>query len=82
MDAEEARKVDATLRRLGLSWVVAPVDPNNAAGDWGVFDIADPVTRKPIKADALASVLAKFVQGPLPSAAAGARRGFVIPSKD
>ncbi|MEU7182409.1 MULTISPECIES: hypothetical protein [Streptomyces] len=81
MDAEEARRVDATLRRLGLSWVVAPVDPNDTAGDWSVFDIADPVTREPVKADALASVLAKVAQGPLPSAGSSARRGFVIPSK-
>ncbi|MEU9194855.1 hypothetical protein [Streptomyces hundungensis] len=79
MDAEQARVVQAKLERLGLTWVVAPVDPNDLAGRWGVYDIADPVTRQPIKADSMASVLARLANDPLPS---DATRGFVIPSKD
>ncbi|MFE0679937.1 hypothetical protein ACFW17_03955 [Streptomyces sp. NPDC058961] len=77
MDAEEAPETQAKLARLGLSWVVAPVDPNDVAGQWSVYDSADPVTREPIKADSLASVLARLANDPRPT---NATRGFVIPS--
>ncbi|MEU4208386.1 hypothetical protein AB0F13_00040 [Streptomyces sp. NPDC026206] len=60
MDAEEARRVDATLRRLGIPGVVAPEVPDNAAGSWRVYDSPDPRTRKDTTADVLAVVVARF----------------------
>lgn len=78
MNAEEARQVDAALRRLGIPGVVAPEDPEHAAGPWRVYDTADPETRKDVTADALAAVVAK-TPGPAPRSANGPTRGFVIP---
>lgn len=68
MDAEEARQLDITLRRLGIRGVVAPEDPENPAGSWGVYDDADPRCRRDITADTLAAV----------ARAQGPTRGFVI----
>lgn len=82
MDAEEARQVDAALRRLGIPGVVAPEDPENAAGGWRVYDSADPLTRRDTTADALAAVVAKFGEAnpePAPRAEPGPTRGFIIP---
>lgn len=85
MNAEEARRVDAALRRLGIPGVVAPEDPEDPAGEWRVYDSADPATRKDTTADALASVVAKSLEaGPEPSRhpEAGPTRGFIIPPRD
>lgn len=77
MDAEQARQVDALMRRLGISGVVAPENPENAAGEWRVYDTGDPATRRDVTADVLASVAAEF-----PGERAGPGRGFVIPPRD
>ncbi|WP_043264163.1 hypothetical protein [Streptomyces sp. CT34] len=82
MNAEEARQVDAALRRLGIPGVVAPEDPVHAAGTWRVYDSADPGTRQDITADALAAFVAKFREvNPEPPGKpqSGSTRGFVIP---
>jgi hypothetical protein len=77
MGPDEARRVDAALRRLGVAGVVAPVDPENPAGEWRVYDTVDTESRRDITADALAAVAA-HVTPPEPS---GPTRGFVIPPK-
>ncbi|KAB8169749.1 hypothetical protein FH609_005510 [Streptomyces sp. 3MP-14] len=79
MDAEQARHVAAVLRRLGIPGEVAPEDPENASGPWRVYDTADPVTRRDVTADVLASVTAKFPEG---RPGSGPSRGFVVPSGD
>ncbi|MFC9654030.1 hypothetical protein [Streptomyces sp. NPDC056937] len=79
MDAEQARRVDAVLGRLGISGVVAPEDPENTAGGWRVYDKADPATRRDVTADALASLAREFPDG---KAGAGPARGFVVPAED
>ncbi|MEU4799576.1 hypothetical protein [Streptomyces sp. NPDC023327] len=79
MDAEQARDVDALLHRLGIPGVVAPEDPEKAAGPWRVYDTADPATRRDVTADVLASVAARFPEG---RPGSGPMRGFVIPSED
>jgi hypothetical protein len=78
VDAEQGRKVDAVLRQLGIPGVVAPEDPGNAAGQWRVYDTADPATRRDVTADALASVAAEF---PEEKPGPGPMRGFVVPPK-
>ncbi|WEB43510.1 hypothetical protein MOV08_32365 [Streptomyces yunnanensis] len=85
MNAEQARQVDATLRRLGIPGVVAPEDPENAAGAWRVYDGADPAIRKDITADVLAAFVAKFREAnpePPGKPQAGPMRGFIIPPED
>ncbi|MFD4632585.1 hypothetical protein ACFVYR_12690 [Streptomyces sp. NPDC058284] len=85
MDAEQARQVDATLRRLGIPGVVAPEDPEDPAGAWRVYDSADPATRKDTTADALASVVAKFRETspePPEKRQQGPTRGFVFPPEE
>lgn len=85
MDAEQARQVEATLRRLGIPGVVAPEDPDDPAGAWRVYDSAAPATRKDATADALASVVAKFREiSPEPSEKRrqGPTRGFVLPPEE
>lgn len=85
MDAEEARQVDAVLRRLGVPGVVAPEDPDDPAGAWRVYDSPDPRTRKDTTADALAAVVAKFQEAtpePTQRAEGGPTRGFVIPPNE
>ncbi|MFF1381014.1 hypothetical protein [Streptomyces sp. NPDC058308] len=85
MDAEQARQVDATLRRLGIPGVVAPEDPEDPAGAWRVYDSADPTTRRDTTADALASVVAKFRETSPESPEKrqqGPARGFVFPSEE
>ncbi|MYU23544.1 hypothetical protein [Streptomyces sp. SID8352] len=79
MNAEQARRVDAVLRQLGIPGVVAPEDPENTAGPWRVYDTADPAARRDVTADALASVAAKFPEG---QPGAGPMRGFAIPPED
>ncbi|MFI2234985.1 hypothetical protein [Streptomyces chrestomyceticus] len=82
MDAEEARQVDITLRRLGIPGIVAPEDPDTPAGAWRVYDSPDIGTRKDTTADALAAVVAKFREAnpePLRRADGGPTRGFIIP---
>ncbi|MFI2237749.1 hypothetical protein [Streptomyces chrestomyceticus] len=76
MDAEAARHVDVTLRRLGIRGVVAPEEPGRTAGGWRVYDSPDHGTRKDITPDVLAAVVARF--GP-PGAGGGPARGFVVP---
>jgi hypothetical protein len=78
MDAEQARQVDALLKQLGVPGVVAPEAPENPAGAWRVYDMADPRTRRDVTADALAAVAAKF---PGAKPGAGPTRGFIIPPK-
>ncbi|MGW5864886.1 hypothetical protein ACWFRJ_22240 [Streptomyces sp. NPDC055239] len=58
--------------------MVAPEDSENSAGEWRVYDTADPATRRDVTADVLASVVAKFPEG---EPGAGPMRGFVIPPK-
>ncbi|MFJ4972391.1 hypothetical protein [Streptomyces sp. NPDC088755] len=85
MDAEQARQVDSVLRRFGIPGVVAPVDPENPAGSWRVFDQADPETRKDATADALAALAATFPSSspsPAPKRQSGPTRGFVYPPKE
>ncbi|MDT0441628.1 hypothetical protein [Streptomyces johnsoniae] len=79
MDAEQARHVGAVLRRLGVAGVVAPEDPENPAGEWRVYDKADPATRRDVTADALAVVAAQLAAEERGS---GPTRGFVLPSAD
>ncbi|MFI1199449.1 hypothetical protein K2224_12375 [Streptomyces sp. BHT-5-2] len=85
MNAEEARLVDVTLRRLGIPGVVAPEDPEHAAGDWRVYDSADSTRRRDTTADALAAVVAKFREAnpePPGKPQAGPTRGFIIPPNE
>ncbi|WP_411123316.1 hypothetical protein [Streptomyces sp. x-19] len=85
MNAEEARQVDATLRRLGILGVVGPEDPERAAGKWRVYDSADPATRQDITADVLAAFVAKFREAnpePPGKRQSGPARGFIIPPED
>ncbi|KWT60573.1 hypothetical protein ADL21_18115 [Streptomyces albus subsp. albus] len=85
MDAEEARQVDATLRRLGIPGVVAPEDPDNTAGAWRVYDSPDPGTRKDTTADTLVAVVTKFREAnpePPQRADGGPTRGFIIPPNE
>ncbi len=82
MNAEEARQVDAALRRLGIPGVVAPEDPENTAGPWRVYDTAGPEARRDITADALVAVVGKFQEAApesAPRSTNGPTRGFVIP---
>lgn len=86
MNAEEARQVDAVLRRWGLPGVVAPVDPENPSGAWRVYDRADPERRTDTTADTLVSLARALGSDATPGAAQpernGPTRGFVVPSKD
>ncbi|MCE7082778.1 hypothetical protein [Streptomyces sp. ST2-7A] len=86
MDAEEARYIDAVLRRLGLPGVVAPEDPDNPAGPWRVYDQADPDSRTDMTARTLVSVtkaLGADASPPAPKAQRnGPSRGFIIPPND
>ncbi|MFF2811712.1 hypothetical protein ACFVT2_31985 [Streptomyces sp. NPDC058000] len=85
MNAEEARQVDATLRRLGIPGVVAPEDPEHAAGKWRVYDSPDPVTRKDITSDVLAAFVAKFREAnpePPGKPRSGPTRGFIVPPNE
>lgn len=68
MDAEEARQLDITLRRLGIRGFVAPEDPEEPAGTWGVYDDVDPSGRRDITAETIAAV----------TRAQRPTRGFVI----
>ncbi|MFH8558701.1 hypothetical protein ACH4FE_34645 [Streptomyces celluloflavus] len=82
MNADQARQVDATLRRLGIPGVVAPEDPENAAGAWRVYDGVDPAIREDITADVLAAFVAKFREAdpePPGKSQASPTRGFIIP---
>ncbi|MCX5608500.1 MULTISPECIES: hypothetical protein [unclassified Streptomyces] len=72
MNAEEARQLETTLRRLGIPGVVAPEDPENPAGNWLVFDEADPETRRDVTADTLAAL------SPACGTHQGPTRGFII----
>ena len=80
MDADEARRTDAKLRRMGIPWVVAPVAPDAPAGRWGVYDSTEPATRQPISPHALEDVLANLrVTRPEPQEKRRApTRGFVL----
>ncbi|GGP39992.1 hypothetical protein GCM10010278_15890 [Streptomyces melanogenes] len=80
MDAEEARRTDAKLRRMGIPWVVAPVDPEAPAGNWGVYDSTEPATRQPITPHALEDVLAKLrvTRPETPGRRPAPTRGFVL----
>ncbi|MBD0747076.1 hypothetical protein [Streptomyces sp. CBMA152] len=85
MDADEARRTDAKLRRMGIPWVVAPVDPEAPAGRWGVYDSAEPSTRKPIAPDVLGDVMAKLLatRPELPGKQQAPTRGFILlPQQD
>ncbi|MFI9081212.1 hypothetical protein ACIGW8_32910 [Streptomyces sioyaensis] len=82
MNAEEARQVDATLRRLGIPGTVAPTDPDDPAGEWRVYDQADPTTRRDVTADALAAVAGKFPDPDPGPVRRGPTRGFIIPPKE
>lgn len=75
MDADQARRVEAVLRRLGIRGVVAPENPEDPAGAWRVYDTADPVVRHDVTPDVLAAVAALLPEEPRP----GPRRGFVVP---
>ncbi|KEF06534.1 MULTISPECIES: hypothetical protein [Streptomyces] len=82
MDAEEARHVDATLRRLGIPGIVAPENPDDTAGAWRVYDSLDPTVRKDTTPDVLAAVVAQFGEAdpkPPRRADGGPTRGFIIP---
>ncbi|MGW7521507.1 hypothetical protein ACWGJ2_38670 [Streptomyces sp. NPDC054796] len=88
MNAEEARRVDAAMRRLALPGVVAPVDPRDASGEWRVYDQADPDGRFDITADTLVAVVVELSgarpsrQPPQPAGwPAGPARGFVYPPR-
>ncbi|MFI0155275.1 hypothetical protein [Streptomyces lydicus] len=85
MNAEEAREVDATLRRLGIPGVVAPADPEDAAGEWRVYDSVEPATRTDITAQVLAAFVAKFREAdpePPGKPQTGPTRGFIIPPNE
>ncbi|UQA94354.1 hypothetical protein [Streptomyces halobius] len=82
MNAEEARQVDTALRRLGVPGVVAPEDPDNPAGEWRVYDTADPTTRKDTTANALVAVVAKFRDANPEPTRRGPTRGFIIPPEE
>ncbi|WP_175408847.1 hypothetical protein [Streptomyces sp. TRM64462] len=85
MDAEEARIVDATLRRFGLPGVVAPEDPDDPSGPWRVYDEADPATRRDTTAEALAALAARLRETDSEPTSrgfdGGPTRGFIIPPK-
>ncbi|MGD9482344.1 hypothetical protein WDH52_03645 [Streptomyces sp. TRM70308] len=80
MGPDEARRVDALLRKLGIEGVVAPIDPDNSTGQWRVYDTADPYARTDVTAAALASV-ARLIMGNEPGPS-GPTRGFIIPPKE
>lgn len=90
MEAEEAQRVAAVLRAAGVAGVVAPVVPDDPAGEWRVYDRADPASRTDTTARALAEAVAAF-RGP-PPAFAPARlcvpwageptRGFILPPRE
>ncbi|GCD42824.1 hypothetical protein [Streptomyces paromomycinus] len=93
MEAEEARHVEAVLRRLGVAGIVAPEDPERAAGAWRVYDSPDLGRRKDITPDVLVAVVVQFRKAeaeagpeaeadPGPARRAdggGPTRGFIIP---
>lgn len=56
MTADEARRVERVMRSLGLQGIVAPVDPDAPAGEWRVYDEADPRTRRDKTAEVLAAI--------------------------
>ncbi|GHA75599.1 hypothetical protein GCM10010305_17880 [Streptomyces termitum] len=74
------------LREFGIPGTVAPVDPDNAAGRWKVYDTADPATRTDITADALAALAAAVrASGIHPGERGkgqGPTRGFIVPPTD
>ncbi|WP_405780229.1 hypothetical protein [Streptomyces sp. NBC_00859] len=76
MDSEQARQVDALLRRLGVLGVVAPEAPERTAGAWRVYDKDDLDSRRDVTADTLAAVAAKF---PDDKPGTSPTRGFIIP---
>lgn len=76
MNADQARRVEAVLRRLGIPGVLAPEDPARPEGPWRVYDSADPADRRDVTFDALASLAARFPDDELPP---GPTRGFVVP---
>ncbi len=86
MDAEEARYIDAVLRRLCLPGVVAPEDPEDPAGPWRVYDRAGPGARTDITPHTLvrvAGALGAEASPPAPRAERnGPRRGFIVPPRD
>lgn len=80
MGRDEAERVADVLRRLEVSGVVAPVDPEDPAGEWRVYDHSEPETRRDITADVLAAVTAR-VPTPGEPERTGPTRGFVLPPK-
>lgn len=70
--------MDAALRQLGLPGVVAPFDPENPAGDWGVFDRADPSTRQDISEE-ISDLFGRALDEPREPRQPAPTRGFVIP---
>ncbi|MFI0937343.1 hypothetical protein [Streptomyces sp. NPDC021020] len=76
MNAHQARRVEAVLRRLGVPGVIAPEDPARPEGPFRVYDSADPAARRDITPDALASLAARFPDEERPP---GPTRGFVVP---
>lgn len=82
MGRDEAERVADVLRRLGMAGSVAPVDPEDPAGEWRVYDLSDPENPRDVTADALAAVAARVTaQGDEPERT-GPTRGFVLPPKD
>lgn len=82
MNAEEARGVEAALRRWNVAGFVAPRNPADPDGEWRVYDSADPGARTDITAEALAAL--KTFEGSRPAAArtgTGPTRGFVLPPR-
>ncbi|MBW1600995.1 hypothetical protein JJV70_02515 [Streptomyces sp. JJ66] len=80
MGPDEARRVEALLRKLGIQGVVAPIDPDNATGEWRVYDTADPHARTDMTAAALAAVAGRLPEDDPPPS--GPTRGFVVPPKE
>lgn len=70
--------MDVALRQLGLPGVVAPFDPENPAGEWGIFDRADPETRQDISEE-IFGLFGKALDEPLQPRRSAPTRGFVIP---
>lgn len=83
MTADEARRVDRVMQSLGISGVVAPVDPEAASGEWRVYDEADPATRTDRTAEVLAAIAEHVPESAPEPEHDGPTRGFVgLPPTD
>lgn len=82
MDKNEARRVARMLHELDRPAFAAPADPDDAKGEWRIYDRPEPELRQDITVNAVDALLAR--RGDSITLPAGGRpmRGFVIPPKN